>query len=396
VLPVNLQHSVNFSIAALLITAVSALAAPPTIAWPGGSPARIVDERSTLGGNVSGLAMAGTSRLLAVRDGPGALLQLDRSGSGWTASPDWGNGRPLLYADGSGSPDAEAVAVVTGAGAGVYVGAERDSDKANTSRNSILRYDTTGLGPLQAVQQWELNSVLPTSSANAGIEGLAWIPDDVFVSMGLRDEMGTPYVPADHPNHGDGLFVVGLEQTGSIHLVALRDNGSAALIASMASGLPAVMEVAWHAERRELWALCDNTCDGRAAVWTPAPGGFVLGAIVAPPASMSSLNNEGFAISPRCVEGTMLAVWSDDGATDSHVLREASIPCAAIAATSGEPSATLPAATRQPTAAVSGETTRSSRTALAFSVVAVTVVALVAAAALHRRRRTPGRRNSEQ
>ena len=59
-----------------------------------------------------------------------------------------------------------------------------------TSRNSILRFDTSSVGTLRATQQWELSSVLPATGANAGIEGLTWIPDDVFVAMGLRDAIG--------------------------------------------------------------------------------------------------------------------------------------------------------------------------------------------------------------
>ena len=387
----------NSRIAALLLTAVSALSAPPTIAWPGGSPVQIADQRSALGSNVSGLAYADATRLFAVRDGPGELLLLDRSADGWTTSPGWGKGRALRYADGSGSPDAEAVVVVTGDGAGVYIGAERDSDKPNTSRNSILRFDTSGSGPLRATQQWELDAVLPSSSANAGIEGLTWIPDEVFVSVNLRDETGKSYVPTDHPNHGAGLFVVALEQTGALYFVALHENGTVTLVASLASELGALMEVTWHAERRELWALCDNACGGRATVWTPAAGGFSLVATVAPPDGMSSLNNEGFALSTRCVDGAMLAVWSDDGATDNHVLREAGIPCTAItnSPVDTEPPATQPAPTRLPNASLTGDgTDRSARAAL-VTVTIVVVAALVAIITI-RRRRAIGRQSSDR
>ena len=332
----------NLSIIALLVTLTSALAAPPTVDWPGGFPARIADERAALGGNVSGLTMVSPTRLLAVRDDPGALLQFDRSPDGWSVSPGWGNGRALQYADGSGTPDAEAVAIVAGEDEAVYVGAERDNDKPNASRNTILRYDTSGSSPLRAMQLWELERVLPAANANSGIEGLTWIPDEVFVSIGFRDAAGKTFAPSDYPNHGGGLFVVGHEATASLFVVALRDNGDVALVASMQSGLDAVVDVVWHAERRELWAVCDNTCGGRAAVWRPATGSFELAAFVRPPEGMASLNNEGFALSPRCVDGAMLAVWSDDSATGSHVLREANLPCtattSAVAATTAQPS----------------------------------------------------------
>ena len=355
------------------------------------------DQRFALGGNISGLAFADPTRLFAVRDGPGELLQLDRSADGWTMSAGWGKGRALRYADGSGSPDAEAVAVVPGEGAVAYVGAERDNDKTNASRNSIMRYDTSGTGPLRATQQWELDTVLPTSRANAGIEGLTWIPDEVLVSTRLRDETGEIYAPADHPSHGAGLFVVALEQTGSLHFVALRDDGEIALVASMASGLDALMEVTWHAERRELWALCDNTCGGRAAVFAPGPDGFALVAIVAPPDGMSSLNNEGFAMTARCVEGAMLAVWSDDGASDNHVLREAGIPCAAIASSAvAGPAPPPPPATRQPAAGESHDDRRGSGAAWVSGALAIVILALAATVIIRRRGRAAGTAPSDR
>ena len=377
----------NLSIVALLVTMTSALAVPPTLDWPGGLPARTADERGVLGGNVSGLTMVSQTRLFAVRDGPGALLQLDRSPDGWSVSIGWANGRTLQYVDGRGTPDAEAVATVTGEDAVVYVGAERDNDRPNTSHNTILRYDTSGSGPLRALQQWDLDRVLPSASANSGIEGLTWIPDDVFVSIAFRDATGKTYAPSEYPNHGGGLFVVGHEATASLYFVALRDNGDVALVASMPSGLGALMDVAWHAERRELWAVCDNTCDGRAAVWKPATGAFELAAFVLPPPGMASLNNEGFTLSARCVDGAMLAVWSDDSATGGHVLREASLPCTAItsaAVATTTPPSTTQAVTREPPAERAVDD-RGWRAGLAAAAGVVVVVAAGAAVAFRRR-----------
>ncbi|MEO8693569.1 MAG: esterase-like activity of phytase family protein [Acidimicrobiales bacterium] len=321
-------------LAVVVINLASAFTVP-TVAWPG-STVRVVDQTDALGGNISGLAFAGPSSLWAVRDGPSMLSKLDRTPSGWAPTIESAGSRKLQYATGSGSPDAEAV-TITGDETVVYVGAERDSDEPSVSRNSILRFDTSSAGPLRAVRQWELNSVLPATSANAGIEGLSWIPDDVFVAMGLRDATGKPYAPADYPGHGKGLFVVGLEANGMLYMVALRDDGGVAVVASMTSGLDAVMEVVWSAARQELWALCDNNCGGVAAVLRPADGAFVLSVIVEPPPGMAALNNEGFALGPNCTDGAMTAIWSDDGASDGHVLREATLGCAAIATTATVP-----------------------------------------------------------
>jgi hypothetical protein len=294
----------------------------------------------------------------------------------------------LHYTDGAGSPDAEAVTTVRGDDAAVYVGAERDSDEPNDRRNSVLRYETTGTGALRATQVWELDAVLPTSSANAGIEGLTWIADEVLVSMGLRDQSGKTYTPAEHPGHGSGLFVVGHEQTGSLSFVALRDGGAVTLVASMASGLQTVMEVVWHDERRELWALCDDGCGGRAAVWKPAAGAFELVAIIEPPSGMASLNNEGFALSPRCVDNVLIALWSDDGATNRHALREADLPCSGFGG--GEAvSTTRPTTTvaSPPADAARSSNGRGSRTsALVVAGIATVVVTAIGIALVRRRR----------
>jgi len=342
----------RFAIAVVVINLAGALTAP-TVAWPG-STVRIVDQADALGANISGLAFAGPASIWAVRDGPSMLSKLDRTASGWTSTIESGGSRRLQYATGSGSPDAEAVTTVAGEDADVYVGAERDSDEPSASRNSILRFDVSTAGTLRAAQQWELNASLPATSANAGIEGLTWIPDDVLLTMGFRDAAGKVYAPADYPGHGKGLFVVGLEANGMLYVFALLDDGGVALVASMASGLNAVMEVVWSTARQELWALCDNNCGGVAAVLRPSDGSFAASVIVQPPPGMASLNNEGFALGPSCTDGTMTAIWADDGASDSHVLREATLGCAAIAATPTAPVA-QPSITSRPAASPASE-----------------------------------------
>jgi len=335
----------KLGIAVVLMNLVSALTAP-TVAWPGSTAVRITDQADALGGNISGLTLAGPSSLWAVRDGPSALSKLERTNAGWGLGSASGGSRALKYADGSGSPDAEAVTTAAGDDAAVYVGAERDNDKPSSSRNSILRFDTSNPGALRATQQWELASVLPASGANTGIEGLTWIPDDVLVAMGFRDATGKTYAPADYPGHGRGLFVAGLEQNGALYVLALRDDGGVALVASMPSGLSAVMEVVWSAARQELWVLCDNTCGGVAAVLRLSGGSFVVSVIVQPPPGMASLNNEGFALGATCTDDTMAAIWADDGASDGHVLREATLGCATIASTGTAPVA--PPSSTQP------------------------------------------------
>lgn len=304
----------------------------PTVDWPGAAKVQVADEAGALGGNVSGLAFAGPDELWAVRDGPGALLSLVRSGATWVPAPGWGNGRTLQYPDGHSGPDAEAVTMVPGEPGSVYVAAERDNAAGSRSHNSVLRFDVgagaPASGDLKAAQEWQLEALLPATGANSGIEGLAWVPDDVLVASGLQTGSGSRYDPVAFPGHNGGLFVIGVEQTGELVFVALGANGTANRVASVKTGLAAVTEVVWDGGRRQLWAACDNTCDGVSALFEPAAGGFTLARLVRPPTGMAALNNEGLAIGSVCVAGAVAVVWSDDAATDRHALREATLPCA--------------------------------------------------------------------
>jgi hypothetical protein len=398
------------SIAALALVGVAA--APPTLAWPGGAPARTADATGSLGGNVSGLAFARPTTLWAVRDAPSALLRLERTGGGWVPADGWGRGRTLTYSDGRGAPDAEAVTTVDDDPGAVFVAAERDSGGGGAAgRNSILRYEVAGTGTMSATAEWSLDAVLPASAANTGVEGLAWVPDRVLVAAGVRDDtLGRPYTPADHPGHGTGLFVVGHERDGMLWLVALGERGAVSVVSSFASGLDAVMEVTWSEERQELWALCDDACRGRAAVFRLSSGAFTPVAFVDPPSALASLNDEGFALAPGCTGGTTLAVWSDDAASDGHALREAALPCtpigapapstigaAAAASTTAAPTTTAraalppstaaPSATAPPTTSAARSSGQPGRTA---GVAGAVVAAIIAAALVWRGRRRRG------
>lgn len=323
---------------------IGAVAAPVTTAWPGGAW-RAADREGALGGNLSGLTVAGPSSLWAVRDGPAELLRLDRTATGWVTAAGWGSGRALTYPDGKGGPDAEAVTTVAGDDAAVYVGAERDNDGGG-SRNTVLRYDVTGTGALRATQAWELDGVLPETPGNTGLEGLAWVPDEALAQLGLRERDGGPYRPADHA--GPGLFVVGLERTATLYALELADGGGVTLVATAPTGLDAVMEVSWSPERQELWALCDDACDGRAAVFAFGTGAFTPAAHVDPPNGMGGFNDEGFAVLPACIGGSTIAVWSDDGASNGHALREAPVRCTSVltdAQAAPAPSTTAPSTT---------------------------------------------------
>ena len=123
------------SVAALASLALAGIFSATTSPhpWPTSEPALVADEARALGSNVSGLAANGPDGLWAVRDGPGALLALERVGNVWTSRAGWGDGRVLRYPDGHAGPDAEAVTTVAGDVDAVYIGAERDNADPSSS-----------------------------------------------------------------------------------------------------------------------------------------------------------------------------------------------------------------------------------------------------------------------
>ena len=340
----------------------SAVASPTPIDWPGGAPMHSADAGAALGPNLSGLAVDGTAGLWAIRDS-GSLVHLERSGTGWKLTAGAIAERALHYPGGQGSPDSEAITTVAGDDTAIYVAAERNNDASSTSRNSVLRFETSGSGALTATREWKLDVIFKATPANTGVESLTWIPDSMFISMGYRDASGKVYSPADYPDHGAGLFASAVESRGDIVFLVLRGDGTVTEVGRTATGLDAIMDLSWNSTRQELWATCDSHCKGQAAVLRASDGTFQVVAIVRPPTGMDGLNDEGFAIVPTCTNGTMLAVWSDDSATGGTSLREAPLPCDPIApltATQGATASTTSTATTAPTGSAAPATSASS------------------------------------
>ena len=317
-----------------------------TLPWPGANAAVLVDEAGQFGGNMSGLSYdpatpAGPPVLWMVQNGPSTLYRLVASGSTWTSTPDndWIAGKALHYPDGSGAPDAEGVTSAEAGTPALYVSTERDNDANTVSRLSVLRFDTGALGPtLTATHEWNLTADLPAVDPNLGLEAITWIPDDLLVASHFVDETtGQPYDPSNHPNHGGGIFLVGLEANGTVYGYALdHAGGGFQRIATFEGGQASIMDLSFDRDTGYLWAYCDNTCGNRAAVLqidgdaTSATGGrFVLSRIFDHPSTLPDVNNEGIAIAPdaECSNGLKAFFWSDDAATGGHSLRRDTIPC---------------------------------------------------------------------
>ncbi|HEX6240391.1 MAG TPA: Calx-beta domain-containing protein, partial [Polyangiales bacterium] len=245
--------------------------------WPGDAAVTSADAaRAYTGANLSGLAYqpgaaAGGATLWMVRNSPSQLYRLAQSGSLYVPSSanDFSQGKTLTFPGGGGAPDAEDITWADRSSPLIYVISERDGN--GDSAPAILAYDTSAPGTsLRAQRGWDLSADLDSLDldANLGPEAITWVPDSYLVSAGFRDEArGVTYQPDRYPNHGGGLFLVGIEQTGGIYAYALdHTSGKPVRVAQIESGMPGVMALEFDRDVNYLWAWCDDACGNQATL----------------------------------------------------------------------------------------------------------------------------------
>jgi hypothetical protein len=298
----------------VLVLGLTVSTADAATTWPGDSATKTADGTNVFGKNLSGLSFESTNVVWAVKNGPSTLYRLVPSGGTWKVEQK----RSLRFKNGQGDPDAEGVVSTPD---GLFVVTERDNDNGDVSAPMVLKF---GSGS-NATAEWTLPG-MPSVDPNDGPEAISWVPDAFLAKQNFKDDTGKLYNPADYPAHGSGLFAVGLEATGGIFLYALQDSG-AKLVAKFAGGLPQVMGLEF--ENNRLWATCDNNCSGRSTTLAISDGRFKVTATYGRPSTLPNVNLEGFAISPACVSGKKVVLWSDDDNTSSHALRSGSLNCAA-------------------------------------------------------------------
>jgi hypothetical protein len=97
------------------------------------------------------------------------------------------------------------------------------------------------------------------------------------------------------------------------------------------------MDLQYDRDLHDLWAECDNTCNGRTTVLrlNSGTGAFEVALGFERPTGMPNINNEGFAIAPAtyCDNGEKPVYWADDSETDGHSIRGGTLPCTALTGT---------------------------------------------------------------
>ena len=325
------------------------------VPWPGGQTVKPLHDADDARGDWSGLYWqaagtfgSGKPYLWVAENGNGTLLRLDGTEENRGAEL---QKFTLKYADGTGTPDAESVTRAAGAPSKIFVGTERDNDNKKDSRPAVLAFDAPDTaaenGELKATHEWNLAKDFPGLGANSGIEGLSWIPDAWLVENKIQDEAtGKAYDPAAYPAHHGGVFAVGIEGTGHVYLYVLNEDGSFQRIADIETGLDVVAEVQFDAERDQLWAICDDACEGRIAVLTPeygedagaetatmksasaeSAGKLTVAQVMNRPSETQNYANEGVAIADisQCKDGSVPVFYADDNNTDDISLREGTL-----------------------------------------------------------------------
>jgi hypothetical protein len=298
----------------------------------------------TLGEDMSGLDYqysADGSTLWAVDNGTGGLYRFDVALDGSvTPAAGWDEPKRVRFqadADNpaAAGPDAEGVTVSAEQPESVYIGSERDNSDKSTNKNTILKVDLgDASGPdVVAAAEWDLTASLPQVGANTGIEAIEWVADGELEGRLLDERTGAPYDSANYPG-ADGLFFVAVEETAGVYAYALFDDGTAARIATLESGLGGVMALDYDESTQTLWGMCDNGCGGTSALFQFGAADGAAGysvTHVARPAGLPDANNEGFAIAANetCIDGTRAAYWLEDGVT-SDALKQGTLACAPL------------------------------------------------------------------
>ncbi len=128
-----------------------------------------------------------------------------------------------------------------------------------------------------------------------------------------------------------------MEATAGVYAFALSSDDSAHLVATLATGLAVAAEVTFEPSTGELWAACDDACQGKIAVFEIAQSGAFDGKfrtthVYENPTGMDdTIANEGVAFGDRglCVNDVKPVWYADDSGTGGFSIREASIECEA-------------------------------------------------------------------
>ncbi|WP_193103248.1 lamin tail domain-containing protein [Brachybacterium sp. FME24] len=278
----------------------------------------VLDGENTWAEDLSGLDAAmidGEMVLWATNNDAGQISRLVENAEGtFVGSEGWpAGGIPTRFPDGAGTPDGEGISY--GPDGKLYQSIERDNDQGGTSHNAVLRFDPAegaGADELIAEAEWDLTGLLPETAANAGLEA---------IEVGSASDLAN--LGGDVPAGAEAYAFVALEATGDVYAVALMPDGSAELVATLASPFDGVMALDLQESTGMLRAFCDEACEGESVTYDLRTDDVTASQRYARPTGMENIANEGVAIAPweTCTKGALSIYYADDANTGGHSLR---------------------------------------------------------------------------
>ena len=302
--------------------------------WPGADSVTTVTDLSFLEDS-SGLDFA-DGKLYAVDNGTGTfwVIEVTENDDGTLsysyASTFDEDGKQVVFqadaddADAAG-PDAEGITV--DASGNVYFAVERDNSDKGTNYDVILMLTADQVGSdstsLVATYEWDLTDILPSVSANMGIEAVEWVSFD-DVKGNLYDEnTGATFDPSNYSNAvGGGVFFVALEDNGHVYAFVLNEDETATLIADIDTELGHAMALDYDTANDVLWVVTDDAVSSVAVVISFDEGTTSIIHVQPSDGATALVNSEGFAIadvSYTTDDGLRPCFYFVDGATSGQL-----------------------------------------------------------------------------
>lgn len=273
---------------------------PDTTAWDGSDVVVTVDTESAFLEDSSGLDFH-NGQLYAVDNGTGTFWIMDVNEDCSVVLPAVSSYRVRYAKDDANAagPDAEGI-TVDGEG-NVYIASERDNSDKGVNYNSILMAEIpsdSSTGDIAASKEWKLNDLLPSVSANMGIEAVEWVENANVEGRLIDKNTNAAYDSSRYANAiGDGLFFVALEDNGHVYAFVLNEDEKAVLVADIDPKLGGAMALDYDTYENVLYVAADNGYGNKIAKVSFNGTNEPLVTHILPPDGLdTNANYEGFAL----------------------------------------------------------------------------------------------------
>ncbi|HBN00592.1 MAG TPA: hypothetical protein DD384_05180 [Firmicutes bacterium] len=241
---------------------------PDLIDWPGEGEVSTFDKQPTFLEDSSGLDFA-NGKLYAVDNGTATFWELDVNKDGNIRFADgFEKGKKVRFQKDKDNPNAkgpDAEGITVDSNGMVYLASERDNSSKGVNYNTILMVDSSKEGTeLIAQKEWDLTSLLPSVSANMGVESVEFVEagDVSFLDKNTNSLFSMDNYPQSVAN---GVFFVALEDNGHVYAFVLNKDGSAILLSDIDSKLGGAMALDFDTSEKTLWVAADNGYGNRSA-----------------------------------------------------------------------------------------------------------------------------------